>query len=124
MPGYRRYRRPPRQSTRALTVRLALIAVIVTLVVGGLLAAQMAAGNDPALGPKAAARAKKAAAANTSTSGGSSAGTGSAGSGSGYSYGDGYYGDGYGYGSGSSSSASSGYSGQQSSPAPVTSSTS
>ena len=41
-------------------MKLALLAVIATLVIGGLIAAQMAAGNDPALGPKAVAQAKKA----------------------------------------------------------------
>jgi hypothetical protein len=98
MSGYRRYRRPPRQSTKALTVKLALLAVVATLVIGALIAAQMAAGNDPALGPKAVARAKKA---STRTSSGSSSTAGSSGSSSGY-----------------------GYSTQQPSPAPVTSSTS
>jgi len=98
MSGYRRYSRPPRQSTKALTMKLALLAVVATLVIGGLIAAQMAAGNDPALGPKALARAKKA---STRTSSGSSSTAGSSGSSSG-----------------------SGYSTQQPSPAPVTSSTS
>ena len=69
MSGYRRYRRPPRQSTKALTMKLTLLAVVATLLIGGLIAAQMAAGNDPALGPKAVARAKKA---STRTSSGSS----------------------------------------------------
>ena len=112
MPAYRRYRRGPRQSTSALTAKFALLAVIVTLVIGGLLAAQLAAGNDPALGPKAAARAKKTSTATTGTGSSSDAGSGAnpySGNGGGYSYG---------------SSGSSSYSGQQYSPPPVTSSTS
>jgi hypothetical protein len=124
----RRYSSPgPIQSTKALTAKLAVLAIAATILIGGLIAAQMAAGNDPALGPKAAARAKKASASSATT--GSSTGTSSSG-GSGTDpntvYGDdGYY---YAYPSGSSGSSSgsssSGYSTQQSSPAPVTSSTS
>jgi hypothetical protein len=87
-----------------------MFATIVTLAIGGLIAAQMAAGQDPALGPKATAKTKKAATSTTpSSSGGSSS----------QMYGDD---DHYGYSSGYS--AGSGYSTQQSSPAPVTSSTS
>src|SRR3954451_12035776 len=83
------------QSTRAVTVKLSLLAVVATLAIGGLIAAQMAAGNDPSLGPKAATRAKKAA-AKSSTSG-SSTGTSSGSSTSStdpysQSYGDDYYG--------------------------------
>jgi hypothetical protein len=102
MPGSRRYRRRARQSTRALTARFTVLAVVVALAIGGLLAVQMASGDDPALGPKAADRTKKASATN------------SQGSQESQSYG--YYGSPSGY--------SSGYSAQQSSPAPVTSSTS
>jgi hypothetical protein len=123
--------RRPLQSTRAVTVKLTLLAVVATLAIGGLIAAQMAAGNDPSLGPKAATRAKKAVA--KSSTGASSTGTSSGSSSSSadpYSqaYGDDYYGSSSGYSSGSSSSGSSGYSSgystQQSAPAPVTSSTS
>jgi hypothetical protein len=125
--------RRPLQSTRAVTVKLSLLAVVATLAIGGLIAAQMAAGNDPSLGPKAATRAKKAG-AKSSTSG-SSTGTSSGSSSSStdpYSqaYGGDYYGSSSGYSSGSSSSGSSGYSSgsgystQQSAPPPVTSSTS
>jgi hypothetical protein len=106
----------PLQSTRAVTVKLTMLAAVATLAIGGLIAAQMAAGNDPSLGPKAATRAKKAAA--KSSTGGSSTGTASGSTSSStdpYSqaYGDDYYG-----------SSSSGYSTQQSAPAPVTSGTS
>lgn len=53
-PPVRRYRSTPRQpSTKALTARFAVLATIATLAIGGLLAAQMASRNDPALGPKA-----------------------------------------------------------------------
>jgi hypothetical protein len=96
-----------------VTAKLAALAIVATLLIGGLIAAQMAAGNDPALGPKAVARAKKASATNS----GASSSTSSAGSGTDpYTqvYGDeGYY-----------NGPSSGYSSQQSSPAPVTSGTS
>ena len=59
-PRSRSKSRRPLQSTKALTAKVALLAVIATLAIGGLIAAQMAAGNDPSLGPKAAARASKA----------------------------------------------------------------
>jgi hypothetical protein len=124
MPAYRRYRRPLRRSTWALTARLCVLATIAALLIGGVIAAQMAAGSDPALGPKAAARAKKASAAKTGSSSATSSGTGSASPDP--SYQNGY--DGHPYGSGSSgySAGSSGYgsSSQQYSPPPVTSSTS
>jgi hypothetical protein len=100
MSGYRRYSRRARQSTRALTAKFAALAVVVTLLIGGLIAAQMAAGDDPALGPKAAASTKKASAKPASST------------------------QTYGHGSSSGYSSGSGYSTQQSSPAPVTSSTS
>jgi hypothetical protein len=127
----RRYTRGPQQSTKALTTKLAALAVVATLVIGGLLAAQMAAGSDPALGPKATAQTKKAS-AKPSTNGSSSSSANGAGSdpysqsygsdgyyygGSGYSAGSG----GYSSGSGANSSGSGGYS--YSAP-PVTSSTS
>ncbi len=131
----RRYStRRPVQSTKALTVKLATLGVVATLGVGGLIAAQMAAGKDPSLGPKASTRAKK-----TSSSGaksGSSSGGGSTGSATatdpnaqtygGYDYGSssGYASGSSGYSSGSSGYSGSGYSTQQSAPAPVTSSTS
>jgi hypothetical protein len=114
MSGYRRYRRPARQSTKALTMKLALLAVVATLVIGGLIAAQMAAGNDPALGPKAVARAKKASTRTSSSSSSTAASSGADTNTQAYGYDP--------YSSGSSSG--SGYSTQQSSPAPVTSSTS
>ncbi len=59
MSEYRRYRRQPRQSTKALTAKIAMLASVATLAIGGLIAAQMAAGSDPSLGPKAASRANK-----------------------------------------------------------------
>lgn len=112
----------PLQSTKAVTVKLAMLAVIPTLAIGGLIAAQMASGKDPALGPKAAKRAKKSSATGSS---GSSSG-GAAADPYSQSYGgDGYYGSSSGYSSGSGGYYSgSGYSTQQSAPAPVTSSTS
>jgi hypothetical protein len=123
MSQYRRYRAPVRQSTKALTAKLAALAIVATLLIGGLIATQMAAGNDPALGPKAVARAKKANKANPGSSASSSSGTDP--------YTQQYRDDGYSYGSSGSSGYSSGsggyssgYSTQQSSPAPVTSSTS
>ncbi len=124
----RTYSRVPIQSTKALTMKLALFAVVATLAIGGMIAAQMAAGNDPALGPKAVARAKKASkrSATTGSSTGSSAGISSGTDPYTQAYGD----DGYSSGSSSGySSGSSGYSGssgstQQYSPPPVTSSTS
>ena len=103
--------RAPRQSTKALTAKVAMLAVVATLAIGGLIAAQMAAGSDPALGPKAADRANKAA---TSKAAGASAG-GSAASGSTTDpYAQTYGGGGY-------NGSSSGYS---YAPPPVTSSTS
>jgi len=107
---YRRYRRPL-PSTKGLTARIAALAVAATLALGVLISAEMVSGNDPALGPKATATAKK----STATPAGSaSSSSPSAGSGN-----DPYtqqYGSGYSYGSGSS--------GYSSSPAPVTSGTS
>jgi hypothetical protein len=122
---YRRARRSaaPRGSTGALTMRLVVLAVAASLLIGGLIATEMAAGNDPALGPKAVAQAKRSVAKK-------STGTSSNSSGSGtdpyaQSYGD----DGYAYGSsGGYSSGSGGYSsgssGYSYSPPPVTSGTS
>jgi hypothetical protein len=104
MSQYRRYRRRTRQSTRALTAKFTALAIVATLAIGGLIAAQMATGDDPALGPKAAAKAKKATASSSSA--------GSSSTSDPYSQGYGHYGP------------SSSYSTQQSSPAPVTSSTS
>jgi hypothetical protein len=104
MSQYRRYRRGARQSTRALTAKFTALAIAATLAIGGLIASQMAAGDDPALGPKAAAKAKK-----VTTSGSSAA---SAPTPDPYSQGYGSYG------------SPSGYSAQQTSPAPVTTSTS
>jgi uncharacterized protein YfaQ (DUF2300 family) len=109
MGGYRHYRRRTRQSTRALTAKFTVLAVVAMLLIGGLLAVQMAAGDDPALGPKAAAKAKKASTRSTTATQSTSSGSGID-----------PYSQAYGYGS----SAGSGYSTQRSSPAPVTSSTS
>ena len=83
-----------------------MLAIVATLAIGGLIAAQMAAGSDPSLGPKAANRATKASASKSTSSSSSGYSSGS----SDYSSGS----DGY-------SSGSSGYS---YSPPPVTSSTS
>ncbi|HYU15711.1 MAG TPA: hypothetical protein VEL05_06560 [Candidatus Acidoferrum sp.] len=94
-----------------MTAKLAMLATVATLAIGGLIAAQMAAGQDPALGPKASARAKKV---TTTTSSPSSNATETDPNSEDYGY----------YGSSSGYSSGSGYSTQQSSPAPVTSSTS
>jgi hypothetical protein len=109
MAQYRRYRRPL-PSTKAVTAKIAVLAVVGALAIGVLISVEMASGNDPALGQKATT-VKQA----SSSSSGSSAGS------------DGY--PNYDYGSGSSSSSSgystgSGYGTQQYSPPPVTSSTS
>ena len=112
--------RAPRQSTKALTAKVAMLAVVATLAIGGLIAAQMAAGSDPALGPKAADRANKAA---TSKAASGSSASGSATDPYGQAYGDdGYYGSSSGYSSGSG--GASGSSGYSYAPPPVTSSTS
>ncbi|HMA27274.1 MAG: hypothetical protein ACM33U_13265 [Solirubrobacterales bacterium] len=121
----RRYSRGPIQSTKALTVRLTALAVVGTLLIGGLIAAQMAAGNDPALGPKAVARANKASTKPSSNGSSTSSSTGSGTD----PYTQTYGGDGnYYYGSPGDNSGSSGYSsgssGYSYSPPPVTSSTS
>jgi hypothetical protein len=108
MPDYQRYRRRPRPSTKALTVKLVALGVAATLAIGGLIAAEMAAGDDPGLGPKAKATKKSAATAagsRSSTASSVASGTDPYSPSSGYSYGSG----------------SSGYS---SAPSPVTSSTS
>lgn len=47
--------RRPRRSTRELTARIAALSVAAALSIGGLIAGRMAAGEDPALGPRAAA---------------------------------------------------------------------
>ena len=113
-PTIRRYRVPPprRSSTAQITLRFVLLAVVATLIIGSLLAVQMANGSDPALGPKAVAKAKKSA-AKPAASGSSTAATQT----------DPYEAGGYANGSSGSSGYSSGYS-AQSAPAPVTSSTS
>lgn len=112
---YRRHRRPL-PSTKALTAKIAGLAVAATLAFGVLISVEMASGNDPALGPKATAAAKKSTAnpAGPGASSSSSTGSGT----------DPYsedYGYGYSYGGGSSRAGSGGYS---STPAPVTSGTS
>ena len=88
-----------RQSTKALTAKLALLAVVATLAIGGLIAAQMAAGSDPSLGPKAADRANKASTSKAaSASGGSSSTSGSTTDPYAQTYGDdGYNGSSSGY---------------------------
>jgi hypothetical protein len=112
MAQYRRYRRPL-PSAKAVTAKIAVLAVVGALAIGALISVEMASGNDPALGQKAT-RVKQTFTSSSSSSG-SSAGSGS------YPY--------YDYGSGSSSGSSgsstgSGYGTQQYSPPPVTSSTS
>lgn len=102
--------RRPSQSTRALTAKVAMLAVIATLAIGGLIAAQMATGSDPALGPKAADRSHKV---SNSKSTSDSSGSSTSGSAT-YPYAQTYGNDGY-------TGSSSGYS---YSPPPVTSSTS
>ena len=122
VPRYRRYPSPLRQTTSALTMKIVLLAVVATIAIGGLIAVQMAAGSDPALGPKAAARAKKASAASSQNGSSSSSSTGTDPYSQSYgSGGDGYY---YGDSSGYSSGSSAGSSGYSYSPPPVTSSTS
>jgi hypothetical protein len=74
MAEYRTYRRRPRQSTKALTAKLVALATAATLGIGGFIAAEMAAGDDPALGPKAAAQAKKTSAGSQSSSSSTSSG--------------------------------------------------
>ena len=124
-----RYSRGPVQSTKSLTAKLIVLAVVCSLVIGGLIAAQMAAGNDPALGPKAVARAEKPSTKDSSGRSSTSSSTGSdpygQSSGSdGYYYGNpGYSSSSDGYSSGSSG-YSSGSSGSTYSAPPVTSSTS
>ena len=123
-----RYGRGPLQSTKSLTMKLLVLSVVGTLLISGLIAAQMASGNDPALGPKAVAQAKRSAGKTSkSSSTQSSNGAGSD------PYSQGYGGDYYYYGGSSGySGGSSGYSGGSSgsssnysySPPPVTSSTS
>jgi hypothetical protein len=112
MAQYRRYRRPL-PSTKAVTAKIAVLAVVGALAIGALISVEMASGNDPALGQKAT-RVKQA---STSSSNSSASSAGS----------DSY--PNYGYGAGSSSGSSgystgSGYGTQQYSPPPVTSSTS
>jgi hypothetical protein len=85
-PPARPRRRPrpkrPRGSTAVMTVRLTALSVLAAAVIGGGLAVQMAAGSDPALGPKQAKALKKAAASssNSSSTGSSSSGTSASGS--------------------------------------------
>jgi hypothetical protein len=79
-PPVRPRRRPrpkrPRGSTAVMTVRLTALSVVAAAVIGGGLAVQMAAGSDPALGPKQAKAVKKAS-ANSPSSDLSSAGSSS-----------------------------------------------
>ena len=111
----RTYRGAPREprSTGVLTLKLVSLAVAGTIAVGGWIAGRMAAGEDPALGPKAAQ-------ANVSKAAGASSGSSSASS---YSSSAGYEDDGY----GTYSPSGSGYSSSQpstSSSAPLVSRTS
>ncbi len=120
-----RHAQGPIRSTRALTMKLLALALVGTLLIGGLIAAQMASGSDPALGPKALAQAKRSTAKAASRSSSSSAGDGTGSD----PYSQSYGGDYYYYGGTNGSSGSSGYSGTGSggysySPPPVTSSTS
>jgi hypothetical protein len=113
MAEYRRYRRAL-PSTKRMTAKIVAFAAAATLAIGGLIAAEMAAGNDPALAPKATAQ-------KTSTSSSASGSSSSSGSDPGvapyvYPYPS--------SGSNGVSPGSDGYSTQQSSPPPVTSSTS
>jgi cytoskeletal protein RodZ len=56
-PAYRRYRRR-RISTFRLTIRIAALTVLASLVIGTGIAWQLAQGEDPALGSKAQAAAR------------------------------------------------------------------
>lgn len=49
----RRPPRRPRRSVRSTTLRATAVSLVAALGISGALAAQMAAGNDPALGKKA-----------------------------------------------------------------------
>jgi hypothetical protein len=121
-PTVRRYRASPpqRSSTASVTLRLIVLAAVATLVIGSLMAVQMASGSDPALGPKAVAQDKKGSTeSRTGPSSSASTSTDPATD----SYSDGYGSGGYAYTPPSSSESSSGYS-APSAPAPVTSSTS
>jgi hypothetical protein len=68
-PPVRRRPRPRRQrgSTAVMTVRLTALSVVAAAVIGGGLAVQMAAGSDPALGPKQAKVVKTSASSNSSS---------------------------------------------------------
>ena len=57
--SYRTYRGAPREprSTSALTMKLVALSAAAAIAIGALIAGRMAAGEDPALGPKAARRA-------------------------------------------------------------------
>jgi hypothetical protein len=91
-----------RPSTKLLTAKLAALSTAGALVIGGWLAVQMASGDDPALGPKAAAKSKAAATTTTTTPLESTAATQSAAS------------------TGSNSTSTSSSQDQASVPAPVT----
>jgi cytoskeletal protein RodZ len=80
-PAYRRYRRR-RISTLRLTVRIAALTVVATLVIGAGIAWQLAQGRDPALGSKAQAATSSSASTTDSTaSSGSTSSSDSASSG-------------------------------------------
>jgi hypothetical protein len=109
-PRYRRYRRPL-PSTRAVTAKILALGLAAALGIGALISVEMAAGDDPTLGPKATATAKK----STATPSGSGSSLSSSAGSSSDPYSQAY---GYPYSSGSGSS------GYPSAPAPVTSGTS
>jgi hypothetical protein len=56
-----------RGSTAVMTVRLTALSVVAAAVIGGGLAVQMAAGSDPALGPKQAKVVKASQSSNSSS---------------------------------------------------------
>ena len=122
----------PLQSTSAVTAKVTALAAVIAIVIGILIAAQMATGSDPALGPKAVAQKKRNAGKSPASASSASNGTGAGGDPYSQSYGDGsyyYYGSPDSGSSGSSSgstgsSSSSGPSGYSYSPPPVTSGTS
>jgi hypothetical protein len=121
-PTIRRYRVPPpqRSSIAAVTLRLVVLAAVATLIIGSLLAVQMASGSDPALGPKAVAQDKKVSTKRPTVRSSSAPSSTDLGT---DPYAESYGGGGYGYSPPSSSGSPSGYT-AGSAPAPVTSSTS
>jgi hypothetical protein len=111
--GYRRFKRR-RISTLRLTIRIAALTLVATLVIGAGIAWQLSQGADPALGPKAEAAERTQTTTSTSTATSTSTGATSGSTQSTGSSND--------YTSSGSSNLTSSYS--NSSPAPVTSSAS